>query len=407
MTEERPNEIINDKKEGLKAFVYQTLLCVLSPAGVLIISYLLKKPLAELVRNVILMFMCCGLIILSVQFRRQKDGMRQNGQNLLGRFCIFFLFGFVLIGTASYIPATCWPFLPFAVALSLLSNPATGIISYITLVMMSYYMAGVTVNYLLLYIFVGMIGMVLFQNLGVKYRYEIPLLCSILLSFAAQTAMTILLEPVALTLDLFVYPMINVFASTVMLLLFLKYYSYRIVHRYRDDYLRLNDPEYALLVEQKQFSNEEYYHAIHTAYFCDKLAKKIGADASLAKAGGYYHKIGKMRGENNLVQSLQIGEEHKFPPDLMELLREYGSKHTKLHSKEAAIVLLADSVVSSVMFLFAKDKNATLDYEQIVAVVFQKKLERNAFKDCDLTLQELATLKKTFVEEKLYYDFLR
>lgn len=62
----------------------------------------------------------------------------------------------------------------------------------------------------------------------------------------------------------------------------------------------MNDPEYVLLTDLKQYSKKAYYHAVHTAYFCEKIARKIGADEMLAKAGGYYHKIGRMRGEGNL-----------------------------------------------------------------------------------------------------------
>ena len=146
---------------------------------------------------------------------------------------------------------------------------------------------------------------------------------------------------------------------------------------------------------------------MHTAYFCEKIARKIGADEMLAKAGGYYHKIGRMRGEGNLKNALAIAREYHFPPELVQLLKEYGGKNTSLVSREAAIVLLADAMVSSVMFLFEKNPRAELNYEQIAGVVFKKQIESGILDHCSLTISQLNEIHKIFVEETLYYDFLR
>ena len=86
---------------------------------------------------------------------------------------------------------------------------------------------------------------------------------------------------------------------------------------------------------------------------------------------------------------------------------EYGGKNTALKSKEAAIVLLSDAMVSSVMFLFDKNKDAKLSFSQIAEVVFQKQLESGYLDECELTMEEFATVKSCFAQEKLYYDFLR
>jgi len=63
--------------------------------------------------------------------------------------------------------------------------------------------------------------------------------------------------------------------------------------------------------------------------------------------------------------------------------------------------------VSSVMFLFEKDRNAKLDYEQIVSVVFKKQLDSGILDSCDLTMEQMKLIRKMFAEETLYYDFLR
>ena len=61
----------------------------------------------------------------------------------------------------------------------------------------------------------------------------------------------------------------------------------------------INDPECPLLVELKNVSKPEYYHTIHTAYLCSRIALQLKLDDAVVKACAYYHKIGLLKGENN------------------------------------------------------------------------------------------------------------
>ena len=76
-------------------------------------------------------------------------------------------------------------------------------------------------------------------------------------------------------------------------------------------------------------------------------------------------------------------------------------------SKETIIVLFADCIVSSILYLFEKDPRAQLDYKKLIDTVFKKKLETDELWDNEISLAQLYEMKKIFVEEKLYYDFLR
>ncbi len=76
-------------------------------------------------------------------------------------------------------------------------------------------------------------------------------------------------------------------------------------------------------------------------------------------------------------------------------------------SKETVVVLFADCIVSSILYLFEKDPTAQLDYAQIIDTVFQKKLETDELWGSEISLGQIRSMQKIFVEEKLYYDFLR
>lgn len=352
----------------------------------------------------LLLFSVVFLFVLFMAISHKGFFYKNNSH--LGRFMVIYLAGILLVIGQSFLPDKLWLFLPLAVVLVLFSGLQVGVCAYILLLYFQMMITGADPAVFYAYICVGMIGILLFSHLDMEFLFEVPLFSALVLVFV-----TILTMEYAtcgyLHFDAFLYAAINVFISFLLLIFALKYLSYQVLHKDRDKYQEINDPEYGLLTELKKTSQRAYYHAVHTAYFSEKIARKIGADEMLAKAGGYYHKIGKMRGNNNLKNALEIATEYHFPPQLVQLLKEYGGKNTVLRSKEAAIVILADAMVSSVMFLFEKDRNAKLDYEQIVSVVFKKQMDSGILDNCDLTMEQMKQIRTMFIEETLYYDFLR
>ena len=96
-----------------------------------------------------------------------------------------------------------------------------------------------------------------------------------------------------------------------------------------------------------------------------------------------------------------------MPEKVMEILREYLNKEEDIVSKETAILLISDTMISSISYLFSKDANARLDYEKLIQAVFKKKLDSGILNHNRLSIGELEEIKKILMEETLYYDFLR
>lgn len=299
-----------------------------------------------------------------------------------------------------------WLYFPICVILTMLSDMQTAIGSFFYLLFLQALISDMEPMFFLSAALIGVITIILFGNLDESFCFAMPFAVSALFQAMLSLLLYFALNK-TITFDALLFTAIQLFVGFIIVSLFLKILSHFILHKDRDRFQELNDPEYVLLTELKKRNPKEYYHAIHTAYFCEKIAKKIGANDMLAKAGGYYHKIGRLRGDKNLKNILEIAHEHGFPPVLLELLKEYCGKNTPPRSKEVAIVIFADAMVSSVMFLFENDKNAKLDYERIVNVVFQKQLESGMLKHCDITMEELTIMQRIFVEENIYYDFLR
>lgn len=388
-----------NKTYSLLQNIYRLLFLFIGTACIAFLSIFTKCNVFELARNLIVMIMCCGFLL--IVFPEQKKYLS------MGQFVFAFFCGLILMCALVLFPKGCMPFAVVAFMLFLCSDAFIGIFTYTLLLVITYWFANIDISLLLFYLFIGFITILLFQSLDETYRYKVPLICTLCASLVLQFATILLQDNKPLRLEECIYPLINAFLTFVIILIYLKYYSIHVMHKYRDIYQIITDPENELLLSLKESNSKEYYHVIHTAYFADKISSAIGANNYLAKALAYYCKIGILKGSNQLKNTLEIANEKNFPPELIHALKEFGSKNVTLKSKEAAIVLIADAVITSVVFMFEKDNNVKLDYGKIVDVIIRKKMEQNTLIHCELTLNDMSVIRSIFAEEKLYYDFLR
>ena len=127
----------------------------------------------------------------------------------------------------------------------------------------------------------------------------------------------------------------------------------------------------------------------------------------LCKALGYYQRMEVFLPKDSELTPAQFAKEHHFPPQLTDALEEMRQKQLILRRKETAVAYFADTVVSSIRYIFQRDKDAVLDYHQVIPMIFKRKLDGGILLESELTMGELEIMKKLFIEENLYYDFLR
>lgn len=391
-------------KDGLMDAAVFLITAIAAVAG----SYLYKNTIYETVRLVILVMLMAGTMIFVIKYSRIKEDLLFDNRENFVRFLILytaFLLGSILF---PLLPTSGWPFLAAYVGLAFFSNRMIGICGGSTLLLLTVLLGKTyTMEVFILYFVCGVAGILLFSTINEQFKVGIPLLISLLMQFLCLCLKDVLMVNEKLHVEMFLVPAVNVLVCLILLLVILKFFSVSIIYRNKDRYMDINDPECPLLVELKNYSREEYYHAIHTAYLCDRIAKRLGADADVARAGGYYHKIGLLKGQNTWENASLVLTEAQFPEQVHVILKEYLDKEERITSKETVILLISDTVISSISYLFSKDASAQLDYEKLVQAVFKKNDESGLIKYSRITLGELEEMKKILAEEKLYYDFLR
>jgi putative nucleotidyltransferase with HDIG domain len=213
--------------------------------------------------------------------------------------------------------------------------------------------------------------------------------------------------------------------------------------------LEMSNPNQPLLRRLLIEAPGTYYHSILVGNLAEAAADEIGANALLCRIGAYYHDIGKLKRpyffkENQITKDnphdkitpnlstliitshikdgIDLATKNKLPSSVINIIREHHGNtlvayfyHKALNSevaeavteekfrynyprpqsKEAAIVMLADSVEAYIRSLSEPTKHQV---EQGVKKIIKDKLQDDQLDESDITLKDLDTVAKAFVK---------
>ena len=369
-------------------------------------SFFLNCPVPDMIRNVCLMALFSALFIFLFTQGKEEDLLLYDNLEHPTRVFFWYFIGVIVEAICVFLPVTGWPIVPVFITMSLFSTPLMGVVSGTGFLLAAVLLTESSLSVFLLYFVSGIVGICMFNKLDERYRVTVPIVVTGLSILVNETAEIIIFENATLSLERFLIPIANVFVSILFIVIVLKIFSTQVIYKNRDRYMEINDPECKLLVELKGNNKDEYYKSIHVAYFCDKIAKKLGLDDGAAKAGGYYQSIGIIKGDKSWGYVESICEEYKFPLKAREVLKEYLTGTGLIVEKETGILYFSDAVITTILYLI-KNGHTEIDYKQVIDSVFKKKQASPRFARSKLSIDELRIMKQMFIDEELYYDFLR
>ena len=211
--------------------------------------------------------------------------------------------------------------------------------------------------------------------------------------------------------------------------------------------LELSNPNQPLLKRLLIEAPGTYHHSILVGNLGEAAADLVGADSLLVRVGAYYHDIGKLKrpyffienqlgGENpheklspslsaliitsHLKDGLEIARQHNLPPIIVDLIaqhhgtglatyfyhkalemgnsdnvkeEDYRYNAPKPQSKEAAIIMLADSVEAAVRSMTSPNLGKI---EGLVRKMIKERLEDGQLDECALTFKDLDLIATAF-----------
>ena len=339
-------------------------------------AYLYGRSWMELIGTAVLSACGAGMILFSIEKSRVLQLFLYDNERNLWRFTLLYCIFLLAALLCPLLPKAGWPYLAFFVGLMLFSNEVTGLAAGSSLLMISLLLQNEAEPVTFFVYFVGgMAGILLFSTINESFHIWLPVLLSLLLQFVCLCIPEVLYQQLPFYLPMLLVPAVNTVVCLILLLIILKFFSFTFIYKTRDIYMDINDPECPLLVELKNVSKPEYYHTIHTAYLCSRIALQLKLDDAVVKACAYYHKIGLLKGENNWENAEQILAGNQIPLRVRELLKQYLSPAEQLVDREVIVLLFADTVISSIDYLFSKDKNVQLDYQKLIQTIYKRKME--------------------------------
>lgn len=214
--------------------------------------------------------------------------------------------------------------------------------------------------------------------------------------------------------------------------------------------MELTNPNNELLRKLMIEAPGTYHHSLIVANLAETAVYDIGGNTALARAGAYYHDVGKLRypqffaenqsGHNphdelppeksakiitgHTKGGLELAERYKLPPVVRDMIVEHHGnslvkffyfKALKLYgaenvneayyryqgripsSRESAVVMLADTVEAAVRSMLGHGKTME-EAEAAVKSLMKDKLDDGQLNNSGLTLNELETIRLAFLK---------
>lgn len=215
--------------------------------------------------------------------------------------------------------------------------------------------------------------------------------------------------------------------------------------------MQLLDPNHALLRRLCLEAPGTYQHCLVVSNLAEAAARAIGANGLFCRVSTLYHDIGKLfnphyftenqLGGFNIHQLLTpresaqvimahvtegetLAKKHHLPPSFIDIIREHHGttliyyfyckqleqagkdaslvdernfryKGPKPHTRESAIIMLADSVEATTRSL---DEYTEELITEAVHKIVKEKIDEGQLDECRLTFEELAIIKKTLIK---------
>ena len=210
--------------------------------------------------------------------------------------------------------------------------------------------------------------------------------------------------------------------------------------------LEITNPNQPLMKRLMLEAPGTYHHSIIVANLAESAADKIGANAYLARAGAYYHDIGKLkrpgyfsenqRGRNphentdpyvsaailtaHTRDGALIAQKNHLPPEVQDIILQHhgvtpvmffyhkalqmsDGKHVDINdfryagpkpqTREASVVMLADTIEAAVRSM--KDPTPK-GIDQFIERLIRGKLEDGQLSDCQLSLRDIDQICSAF-----------
>jgi len=362
----------------------------------------------------------------------------------------------IVITVARFISAgNMWVFVPiltFALLVALLLDIRTAIVLNIGITVITMLITNSGLDYLLFFVLVGTLA-------AISAKYANQRNNVFFVSLIISVASTLVYIFISLTFEKgfsrslvlwAVYAFLNGILTVMLVMGSLPIWEALFGVITQIKLLDLTNPDNELLRRLTIEAPGTYHHSLIVANLAETAAYDIGADPNIARVGGYYHDIGKLKypqyySENQASENLhdeldpyssvavitshvtvglQMAEEKNLPKVIRDIIAEHHGttlikyfyykaktenpeddiaesdfryKQHPPQSRESAVVMLADTVEAAVRSMFSKSKSMD-EIEVFTRELIKDKLDDDQLIDSGLTIKDIDTVARSFMK---------
>ena len=409
----------------------------------------------------ITMFACCWFIII---YRKRVISRTKEMLLLFTLYTVVLMVLWALDGIGFYF----MPILIFTMLTAMLIDTRTAAILNLGFTVIAYFVVDGTMQYTVFFVLSGTVICLLSKFTTERNKIMMVSLLVAFVNFALTVAISLAFEPHLAVYNINSIIMIGFFAAlngvlTVIVAvgsLPLWEVVFGVVTPIK--ILDLTNPTNPLMRRLTIEAPGTYHHSLIVANLAETAAYDIGANPHIARAGGYYHDIGKLKypgffAENitgpsphdemepsasakiimsHIDHGLALAQEYRLPQFLRDIIhehhattivkyfyskaKEYEEPEKPLtqvneedyrypfsipQSRESAIVMLADGIEAAVRAVMLKGKDIT-DMQGMVNKMVKDKLMDGSLAESNLSIKDVDTIAKSFyrVLKGMYHE---
>ncbi len=354
----------------------------------------------------------------------------------------------ILFVFAFFIPNDYYLIIPILIVpmmLSMLTNHRLAIIITIPIAILLTIMLNADIIYMTMAIVGGIISVYLVKNTSNRLRYAASGIIVGFINIIIILIMSLLhgVSIETLLVDFAFIAIASIISSVISLGLLPVFESlFNVITPFK--LLELSSPSQPLIKKMLLEAPGTYHHSLMVGNLAEAGADAIGANGLLARVGAYYHDIGKLNrpgffSENQTTKNnphdkmtpslstfvitnhpkdgYELAKKHKLPNAIRDIILQHhgttlvqyfyhkASQNVEANekdfrypgprpsTKEAAVVLLADSVEASIRSM---NKTSKGEIEGFIRKLIKDKLDDGQLDLCDLTLRNLDDIADAF-----------
>lgn len=159
---------------------------------------------------------------------------------------------------------------------------------------------------------------------------------------------------------------------------------------------KICDDENEMMLSFMNKNETAYFHSLRVADVSVRVAKAVGADISLVNAGARFHEIGKLVSSNYVSAGIEIMQKNKFPREVIKIVKEHNSKSNRPKSIESAIVMLSDSIETTINTI-VESKGHSFNKRKIVENIIDIRFDTGMLDDSVKEIEQLKKLRKAYI----------